>query len=54
MTIESSGGSTKSVQEDVYGDETEVGEVVRKVIKRRKYYNIDFPIGFIISHEEIK
>ena len=33
---------------------TEVDEVVVKFIKRRKYYNIAFMVGVIISHEEIK
>ena len=42
------------MQEAEYEGETEVDEVVGKVIKRRKYYNSDFPIGVIISHEEIK
>ena len=54
MTRELSGGDTKSVQEAEYEDETEVDEVVRKFIKRRKSYNIAFLLGVIISHEEIK
>ena len=33
---------------------TEVDEVLGKFIKRRIYYNIAFPIGVIIPHEEIK
>ena len=48
-----SGGDTKSVQEAEYEGETEVDEVVGKVIKRRKSYNISFPVGIIISHEEM-
>ena len=42
------------MQEAEYEGKTEVDEVVVKVIKRRKYYNIDFRIGVIISHEYIK
>ena len=42
MTIESPGGDTKDVQEAAHEGETEVEEVVGKVIKRREYYNIDF------------
>ena len=42
------------MQESTYDGETEVDEVVGKVIKRRKYYNIAFQIGFLISHEDIK
>ena len=42
------------MQEAEYEGETEVDEVVGKVIKRRKSYNIAFQIGVIISHEEIK
>ena len=41
------------MQEAEYEGETNVGEVVRNVIKRRKYYNIAFQIGVIISHKEI-
>ena len=41
------------MQEAEYEGETAVDEVVGKVIKRRKYYNIAFLIGVIISHEEI-
>ena len=54
MTRELSGGDTKAVQESEYEGETEVDEVVGKVIKRRKSYNISIPIGVIISNEEIK
>ena len=53
MTIESPGGDTKSVKASAYESETKVDEVVGKVIKRRKSYNIVFQIGVIISHEEI-
>ena len=53
MNRELSGGDTKAVQESEYEGETEVYEVVGKVIKRRKSYNIDFLIGVIISHEDI-
>ena len=42
------------MQESEYEGETEVDEVVVKVIKRRKYYNITFLVGVIISHKEIK
>ena len=42
------------MQEDEYEGETEVTEVVDKVIKRRKSYNTVFPIGVIISHEDIR
>ena len=42
------------MQEAEYEGETEVDEVVGKVIKRSKFYNIAFPKGFIISHEDIK
>ena len=38
------------MQEAEYEGETEVDEVVGKVIKRRKLYNIAFLIGVIISH----
>ena len=47
---EPSGGDTKAVQESEYEGETEVDEVVGKVITRRKSYNIAFLIGVIISH----
>ena len=30
--------------------ETDVDEVVVKVIKRMNYYNISFQMGFLISH----
>ena len=42
------------MQEAEYEGETEVGEVVDKFMKRRKSYNIAFPIGVIISHKDIK
>ena len=42
------------MQESTYDGETEVDEVVGKVIKRRKYYNVAFQIEVIISHKEIK
>ena len=54
MTRESSGGDTKTVKEDAYEGETDVDEVVGKLIKRSKSYNIAFQIRVIISHEEIK
>ena len=54
MTRESSVGDTKYLKEAAYEGETEVDEVVFKVIKRRKSYNISFRVGVIISHEEIK
>ena len=41
------------MQEDEYEGENEVDEVVGKVIKRRKSYNIAFPVGVVISNEEI-
>ena len=50
MTRELSGGDTQTVQEAEYEGETEVDEVVGKVIKRRKLYNVSFLIGVIISH----
>ena len=54
MTRESPGGDTKYVQEGADEGENEVDEVVRKFIKRRKFYNIAFQIGVIILHEEIR
>ena len=53
MARESSGGDTKAVKEAAYEGENEVDEVVGKVIKRRKSYNIAFLVGVIISHKEI-
>ena len=53
MTRELSGGDTKAVQEYEYEGETKVDEVVGKVIKSRKSYNITFLIGVIIPHEKI-
>ena len=41
------------MQEAAYEGEAKVDEVVGRVIKRRKSYNIAFHIGVIISHEEI-
>ena len=41
------------MQEAEYEGETEVDEVVGKIIKKSKSYNIDFLIGVIISHKEI-
>ena len=52
--MESSVGDTKDVQEYADEGETEVDEVVVKVIKRINSYNISFPIGGFISHEWIK
>ena len=54
MTIESIGGDTKAVKEYSYKGETEVNEVLGKVIKRRKSYNIAFQVGGILSHKEIQ
>ena len=42
------------MKEAAYEVETKVYEVVGKVIKRRKSYNINFQVGFIISYEDIK
>ena len=42
------------MQESEYKGETEVAEVVGKVIKRRKSYNIAFLIGVVTSHKEVK
>ena len=42
------------MQEAEYKGEIEVYEVVGKVIKRRKSYNISFPVGVNISHIDIK
>ena len=42
------------MQEAEYKGEIEVYEVVGKVIKRRKSYNMAFLIGVIIPHKEIK
>ena len=41
------------MQESEYEGDTEVDEVVGKIIRRSKSYNIAFLIGFIISHKEI-
>ena len=54
MTRESSRVYTKYVQEAAYEGENKVDELVVKVIKRRKSYNISFQIGGNISHEDIK
>ena len=54
MTGKLSGEYTKAIQEAEHEGETEADEVVGKVIKRRKSYNTVFPIGVIISHEEIR
>ena len=53
MTRESPGGDTKSFQESAYEGGTKFDEVVGKVMKRRKSYNIAFQVGVNISHEEI-
>ena len=50
MTRELTGGDTKSVKEAAYEVETEFGEVVGKVIKKIKSYNISFTIEIIVSH----
>ena len=42
------------MKEDLHEGENKVDEVVGKVINRRESYNIDFRIGVIISHKEIK
>ena len=42
------------MKEVEYEFETGVDEVVDKVIRRRKSYNIAFLVGVIISHKEIK
>ena len=42
MTRELSGGYIKSVKEAEYEGETDVAEVVGKVIRRKKSYHIDF------------
>ena len=39
------------MQEAAYEVETEVDEVLVKVIKRKKLFNIAFQIEVIISHE---
>ena len=54
MTRSLSGRYTKAAQEAEYAGENEVDEVVCKVIKRRKFYNIAFLIGVVISHYYIK
>ena len=54
MAIEELGVDKKYVQESAYEGEIEVDEVVEKVVKRRKYHNVPFRLGAIISHEEIK
>ena len=41
------------MQEAGYEGKTEVDEALGKFFKRRKSYNIAFPIGVIISHKEI-
>ena len=53
MTRELAVGDTKAMQEAEYEGESEVDEVVGKVIRSSKPYNIDFMIGVIISHKEI-
>ena len=42
------------MQEAPYEGETKFDEVIGKVIKWSKSYNIAFGIGLIISHREIK
>ena len=42
------------MKETTYEGETEVDEVVGKVIRRIKLYYIAFQIWVIISHEDIK
>ena len=41
------------MQESEYEGETEVDEVVVKVIKRSKSYHIAFLVGVIISHKRL-
>ena len=53
MTRQKTGLDIKSVQESAYEGETEVGEVVGKFIKRRKYYNISFQLEVFIWYEEM-
>ena len=50
MTREASGRDTKYMKEATDEGETEVDEVVGKVIKRRKSYNISFQLAFSISY----
>ena len=54
MNREASVVYTKYVQEAADECETEFDEVVDKVIKRRKSYNIYFHTGVFISYEEMK
>ena len=54
MTKQSSVGDTKALRESIYEVETEVDEVVGKVIERKKSHNIFIQIRVIISHKEIK
>ena len=42
------------MEDAAYEGETKVDELVGKVIKRRKSYNISVWIGVIISHTQIK
>ena len=51
MTGKLSGEYTKAIQEAEHEGETEADEVVGKVIKRRKSYNISFLVGVIISQK---
>ena len=53
VTREASVKDTKALKEAVHECKTDVVIVVGKVIKRKKSYNIGFPIGVVISHEEI-
>ena len=53
MTGESEVGDIKDVKESADEVETEVGEVVYKVIKRIQSYGITFYIGVFISYEEM-
>ena len=54
MIREASDLNIKAVKEATYEGETEVDEVIGKVIKSSKSYNISFRIGVIISQEDIK
>ena len=51
---EETGEDTKAVQKDTYEGEAKVDEVVGKVIKRIKSYDISFQLGVVISNEEMK
>ena len=54
MTREASVEETDTKKEAAYEGETEVDEVFRKVIKRKKFYNISFQIEVFISYEDMR